>query len=68
METITYDEMVKVLIQKRIDAGSPAIAADELEISRQYFNDMIRGRRDISDNVARKLGYRRVMFFVKLEE
>ena len=45
------------------DQGSQKQAAVILGISPQYLNDIIMGRRAISDRVARKLGYDRIIRF-----
>ena len=42
--------------------------ADELGISPQYLSDVLKGRREISAQLASKLGYERVITFVKWGE
>ncbi len=39
-------------------------AAAALEISAAYLSDILRGRRDFSDQILEKLGLRRVVSFV----
>lgn len=43
------------------DLGSQRAAAQSLGIGASYFNDLLRGRRDCSLEVLRKLGLRRVV-------
>jgi hypothetical protein len=65
MKTIPYDEAVKLLREVVRKNGSQFAAARELDISPAYLGDILAGNRAISDNVARKLGYKRVIVFVK---
>ena len=43
------------------DLGSQAAAAAALGIGPSYFGDLLRGRRNVSDAVLRKLGLRRIV-------
>lgn len=46
--------------------GSQKAVAKHLEISEQYLTDILKARRNISAEIAEKLGYsRRVCFFKK---
>ena len=40
--------------------------AAEWEVSQVFLSDVINGRRGISDNLARKLGYQRTVSFTKI--
>lgn len=42
--------------------------AEELEISQSYLSDITGGRREISDNLAKTLGYRRKLVYVEVQE
>ncbi len=54
-----------LLIKKTCDdAGSQKLAAKKLSISPQYLSEILSGRADISANVAKKMGYSRVIEFV----
>lgn len=71
MTTITYDKAIELIRKMVKDEGSQFAAAKKLDVSAQYLSDILLGRRDISDNVARKLpphGYRRVIFFERIFE
>jgi hypothetical protein len=47
------DELQALVTQK----GSKQHAAKSLHISAQYLNDILHGRRGVSDKVAKKLGF-----------
>ena len=47
-------------------AGSQQALAEQLGISTQYLNDVLNGRRDITQRFAEKFGYLRVVLFEKL--
>lgn len=60
-------QMRQVLREFCTKAGSQAAAAIELEVSRSYVSDMLNGRRDISENVAQRLGYKRTLVYEALK-
>jgi DNA-binding transcriptional regulator YdaS (Cro superfamily) len=63
MPTLSNDEL-KDLIQEMVNvAGSQRAVALELGISEVYLSDILNGRRDVSDNVARKLGYKKEIVY-----
>jgi len=41
-----------------VECGSQKEAAKSLGISTQYLNDLLRGRRNVSEEIASKFGYR----------
>lgn len=43
-------------------------AATALGISQQYLSDLINGKREISAQVAEKLGYRKIVRYQKLSD
>ena len=49
-------EKIKSMVDK---AGSQAKVAEALEVSPSYIHDILAGKREISANVARKLGFER---------
>ena len=51
-------ERVGLTSQKRVAAG--------LGITPQFLNDVLRGRRDVSENLAMALGYRRCVYFERV--
>jgi transcriptional regulator with XRE-family HTH domain len=48
--------------------GSQNSVAARLDITPQYLSDIRLGRREISEKVAEKLGYERVVQFVKVKD
>lgn len=64
--TITHKdalELVRAVVKQN---GSNVGAAKHLDISPAYLGEILKGTRAISDNVAKKLGYRRVIAYEKL--
>lgn len=54
-------------LKRRIRSkGSQKAVAAELEISPAYLNDILMGKRNLSDNVLEKLGYEKVTVHVKV--
>jgi len=45
--------------------GSQKAVAEEIDISPAYLGDILKGRRDLSDNVVEKLGYERITVYAK---
>lgn len=67
MTTITHEkalELLRLLVKKY---NSQSEAAQEIGITQQYLSDILNGNRQISDTVAQKLGYHRVVMFQKEE-
>lgn len=52
-------DALQILAKEVKRAGSQKQLAAELGISTQYLNDLLRGRRDFSDKVLKKLGLER---------
>ena len=66
MSTITYDKAIELIRSLIHQYGSQVRVAERLDISPAFLSDILAGKRAISDNVARRLGYRRVIFFEKI--
>lgn len=64
METLTYDEMLKRLEDAAKEAGSQRALARKLGVKEPYLSDVMNGRRDIGQRLARAMGYERVQRFV----
>jgi plasmid maintenance system antidote protein VapI len=58
-------ELINQLVKRK---GTQAAAAEELGVSPAHISDIIRGNRGISDEIAQRLGYRRVVVFEKVKE
>lgn len=62
---ITPDDAIELIEDLITELGTRSKAADALGISPQYLSDIMSGARAISDNVARKLGYSKVVYYEK---
>ena len=63
--TYTYEAVLNDLRQKAEQIGQTQLAKD-LGISLSMMNDLVHGRRDISERVAEALGYSREIIFRKI--
>lgn len=52
----THDDLMK-LIRSRVEAASQKSVAAQLGVSRSFLNDVLMGRRELTDRVAEALGY-----------
>jgi hypothetical protein len=60
-------DLLDHLAQKVELFGSQAETADKYGISTAYLNDVLHGRRPVSENLARKLGWTRVVVFARFK-
>lgn len=67
MANISQDKALEMIRRIVTDEGSQTEAAKRLDISVAYLRDILSGNRPVSDRVARKLGYRRAVVYVPLE-
>lgn len=65
--TKTQDQILKTLRDLVQEKGSQTAVAQVLKVTPQHVGDMLRGRRDVSDKIARRLGYEKIILFKKLE-
>lgn len=63
--TYSQDELLNELRQ-RVAASSQRQVAQQLGISTSMMNDLMLGRRDVSDRIAKALGYQRAVVFRKV--
>lgn len=68
MANITHEKALELIKQMVQDRGTQLEVARELDISPAHLSDILKGNRNISDAVARKLGYRRVVSYEPLEK
>lgn len=68
MKTITQKEMLAIIRQKAEDYGTQRVLARELGISAMYLSDILNGHREVSDAVAKKLGYTLVKMYEKVPD
>jgi len=64
-KTITEEQAVE-LIRAMVDReGSQSKVAAELRVSPSFISDILAGSRKVSDNIAKRLGYSKVIVYVK---
>lgn len=64
---LTNEQMREVLAAFCKKNKTQAAAAVKLGISQQYISDMLHQKRDISQEVAEKLGFRRIVVFEEVK-
>jgi plasmid maintenance system antidote protein VapI len=64
---ITQEEILEIIKQMVSKWGTQRAVADHLEISNAYMSDIIAGKRLVSDEVAKRLGYTRIVKYKKEE-
>lgn len=62
------ESLIAILNKMVKEMGSQRKVAEFLQISDAYLSDILKSRRPISDVVAQKLNYRRVIAYEKMEE
>jgi plasmid maintenance system antidote protein VapI len=62
---ITHEEILDTIRQMVSKWGSQRAVADHLKISNAYMSDILAEKRDVSDTVARRLGYTKVVKYKK---
>ena len=65
--TVDEKEMVRMLKEYIKERGTQRVAAMDLGISPAFLSDMILGKREVSDSVARKFGFSKVYMFMPLK-
>jgi hypothetical protein len=63
----SHQEIITIL-KKKIGRKNQADLAYALNISPQYFSDILKGNRGISPRVARLLGFRRIIRYKKIDK
>jgi plasmid maintenance system antidote protein VapI len=64
-EEITQEEIVNIIEEMVRTWGSQKAVADHLGISNAYMSDILAGARKVSNQVAGKLGYKRIVKYAK---
>ena len=64
-QEITQDEILSIIEQMVKTWGPQRSVADHLKISNSYMSDILASKRLVSDEVARKLGYKRVVKYAR---
>lgn len=63
-KTYSQSDLLKVL-NERIAGSSQKTVAEALGVTPQLVNDLVHGKRDISERIAKALGYTREIVFRK---
>ena len=58
-------ELIKKIVQEE---GNQVSAAKRLDISPAYLGDILKGNRPISESIAKKLGFKRVVIYAPIPE
>ena len=58
--------MRQVITNAVIMAGSQAVVAEKVGVSRQYLGDVLHGKREVSANLAEKFGWKRMVVFARV--
>lgn len=66
-KTITHEKALEIIKGIVKQEGSQYRAARKLDIAASFLGDIVSGKSPISDRVAQKIGYRRVIQFEKVE-
>lgn len=62
---ITQEEILEIIREMVSKWGSQKAVADHLQISNAYMSDILAEKRDVSDSVAKRLGYTRIVKYKK---
>lgn len=63
----THDDMLKLLRQRTLAHGAMSRFAREAGVSVAFVSETLKGRRPVSDTIAKALGFERKMVFRKVE-
>jgi plasmid maintenance system antidote protein VapI len=64
-QEITQEEIIKIIEEMVEKWGSQRSVADQLEISAAFLSDILNGNRPVSNKVAKRLGYRKVVKYTR---
>lgn len=62
-KTIHSADDLRSQLQSMVKASSNAEIAVQLGVTRSMVSDLLRGKRDFSERIARSMGYRREIIF-----
>lgn len=65
---ISQEKAIELIEKIVAEEGSQVKAAKRLDISPAYLGDILKGNRPISESVAQKLGYKRVVSYEPIKE
>ena len=58
--------MRNLITKEVMTAGSQVDVAKQVGVSRQYLGDVLHGKREVSENLAEKFGWKRMVVFAKI--
>lgn len=64
-QEITQDEIKEIILQMVSKWGSQRAVADHLGISGAFLSDILNGNKPVSNQVAQKLGYKKIVKYAK---
>lgn len=64
-EEITQEEILEIIREMAKKWDTQRELADQLGVSAAYMSDILAGIRPVSDGVARRLGYRRIVKYTR---
>lgn len=62
---ITQEEILEIIDQMVSKWGSQKAVADHLKISNAYMSDILAGKRLVSETIAKRLGYTKIVKYKK---
>ena len=68
METFDANDLIEILRVRCQERGTQKAWAKDHGVSPAYVNDVLQGRREISDNFAALLGFERRVYFLSRED
>lgn len=63
----TREQLVETIYDLVTEHGSQNAVADLLKIKKSYLSDILHGNREISEHVAREIGFYRKTVFEKID-
>lgn len=67
-EAITQADAIDIIRNIVKEEGSQTGAAKRLGIAVSYLSDILNGNRNVSEKIAKKLGYKKVIVYKKIEK
>lgn len=64
-KTYCHAEVVELLRERVKEAGCQKFVAKKLKISPQFLSDILKGRRVVSDKLAKQMGLWRFTYYVQ---
>jgi transcriptional regulator with XRE-family HTH domain len=65
---VTLEEVIEMIKERLIKAGSQEALAKEFGVSQQYIGDLLRRKRTPGETVLNALGLQKVIYYERREE